>query len=89
MTDKLLAEGVARNLVKFIQNIRKDQGFNLTDKIEIALENHEAIRPAIEQFKDYICNETLATDLKLSSSAPTGKIQLSEEVELGIEVVKG
>ena len=88
-TPVLLAEGVARDLVKIIQNIRKDNGFNVTDKIVITLENHEAIRPAVEQFGDYICNETLATDLLRKDGLAADKVSLSDEVDLGIEVVKG
>ena len=61
VTDALLAEGTARELVNRIQNIRKTRDFNVTDKIAVTLENHEAIRPALEQFAEYICTCLLYT----------------------------
>ena len=64
LTDDLRAEGMARELVNRIQNIRKNKDFNVTDKIIIQLENHEAIQSAISNYGEYICNETLATQLE-------------------------
>ena len=86
VTDDLLAEGTARELVNRIQNIRKTRDFNVTDKIAVTLENHEAIRPALEQFKDYICTETLATSLDAKSEVEGEKIELNDEVSLNIRV---
>jgi len=86
ITDELLAEGTARELVNRIQNIRKTRDFNVTDKIAVTLEDHEAIRPALEQFKDYICTETLATTLNTGSGVEGEKIELNDEVSLNIQV---
>ena len=86
ITDELLAEGTARELVNRIQNIRKNKDFNVTDKIVVTLQNHKAITSAVETFGDYICNETLAVDLKLAENVNGEKIDLSDEVSLDIQV---
>ncbi len=86
ITDTLLAEGTARELVNRIQNIRKNKDFNVTDKIVVTLQNHKAITSAVETFSDYICNETLAVDLKLAETVNGEMIDLSDEVSLGIQV---
>ena len=86
ITDSLLAEGTARELVNRIQNIRKSKDFNVSDKIIVTLEDIEAIRPAVETFRQYICNETLAVDIVLSSTAPSEKVELFDNVEIGIQV---
>ncbi len=86
ITDELLAEGTARELVNRIQNIRKNKDFNVTDKIVVTLQNHKAITSAVETFGDYICNETLAVDLKLAENVSGETIDLSDEVSLDIQV---
>ena len=88
LTDSLLAEGTARELVNRIQNIRKNKDFNVTDKIVILLEKHELVIPAVEHFSDYIKNETLAVQLNLQEGVNGGdKIELPDGVQLGIQVV--
>ena len=87
LNDALLAEGMARELVNRIQNIRKDKDFNVTDKINIQLEQQAAIRPAVEQFGDYIKSEVLATDLALVSNLEKGEtLELPDDVTAQIEV---
>jgi len=86
LTDSLLDEGTARELVNRIQNLRKSKDFNITDKIVVTLQNHEAITSAVEAFGDYICSETLAEQLNLQDTVEGDQIELSEEVSLGIEV---
>ena len=73
-------------MVNRIQNIRKTRDFNVTDKIAVTLENHEAIRPALEQFADYICTETLATSLDAKSDVEGEVIELNDQVSLNIQV---
>ncbi len=87
LTDELRAEGMARELVNRIQNIRKDKGFDVTDKINVQIENHEAVQPAIAQFKDYICTEVLADSLELVDGLKDGEVQeLAEDVQVYIGV---
>lgn len=87
LTDGLLAEGMARELVNRIQNIRKNKDFNVTDKIKVQLEDKEAIQPAIEQFGDYIKSEVLAEDLTLVTDINNGEaLELPDEVTADILV---
>ena len=86
LTPELLAEGTARDLVNRIQNIRTDKDFNGTDRVTVTLEKHAAILDAVEKFRDYIKAEVLATDLVLADSVDGEKIELEDEVAVGIEV---
>jgi len=87
LTEELLAEGMARELVNRIQNIRKTKDFNVTDRIRVALERHDLVEKAVDSFGDYIKNEVLADDLILKEVIENGElIALPEEVELNMQV---
>ena len=86
VTPELEAEGMARELVNRIQNIRKSKDFNVTDKIKVTIEKNDAVIPAVEQFGDYICNETLALSLELTDGVQGESISVPEDVELQISV---
>ena len=86
MTPALQAEGTARDLVNRIQNIRKEKDFNVTDRITVTLEKHQAILSAVEQFHEYIKAEVLATDLVLADQVGGEKVELDDVVSIGIEV---
>jgi isoleucyl-tRNA synthetase len=89
ITEALEAEGMARDLVNRIQNIRKDKNFEVTDKIAVTVEQHEAVNAAIAQFGDYIKSETLALSLEMSTDIEQGEaIELPGEVKLQISVQK-
>jgi len=84
LTDDLKAEGMARELVNRIQNIRKSSKFQVTDRIHVKIGYREILKPAIEQFGDYIKSEVLADSLELSQTV------LGEKVDLdGVDVVFG
>ena len=87
LTDALLAEGTARDLVNRIQNVRKDKNFNVTDRIEVALEPHAAINDAVHQFGDYIKAEVLANALVLTTDGPWEQVELNDDVVLNVRVV--
>jgi isoleucyl-tRNA synthetase len=63
LTDALRKEGDAREFVNRIQNIRKENGFELTDRIFVQLLENDLLKPSINQFKNYICAEILADNL--------------------------
>jgi isoleucyl-tRNA synthetase len=86
MTDALLAEGTARDLVNRIQNLRKDKDFQVTDRIAVTLEKHAAILDAVAQFGDYIKAEVLAESLTMADSVNGEQVELNDEVTLVIEV---
>ncbi len=87
LTDALIAEGTARDLVNKIQNLRKDRDFNITDKIKVKLERHAAIVEAVNQHVDYIKSEVLATEFVFAEMDFVDKIELNDAVSLGIAVV--
>jgi isoleucyl-tRNA synthetase len=86
LTDVLLAEGAARDLVNRIQNLRKEKNFNVTDRIDVRIEKHEAIMQAVNQFGDYIKNEVLANSLILADAVAGEAVELNDEVTLQVEV---
>ena len=61
----LIEEGVARELINRIQNLRKTSGLEITDRIEIAIERREEIAAAVEHCRGYIASQVLATSLTL------------------------
>jgi isoleucyl-tRNA synthetase len=86
LTDDLLAEGIARELVNRIQNIRKNSDFNVTDKISVRIEKHPRLTEAIEKFGNYIQGEVLATSLSLAENVGGEKVELFDDLAVGIEV---
>ena len=89
LTDELKAEGMARELVNRIQNIRKNSDFNVTDKIDVQLEAHEAIQAAVDHFGDLISNEVLANSIRTVEGLDAGEsIELPDGVQLHILVQK-
>jgi isoleucyl-tRNA synthetase len=65
ITRELKDEGIAREFVNRIQNLRKESGFEVTDKIAVEIRRHELIDSAVEHFNDYIAAQTLARSVKL------------------------
>ncbi len=63
ISDELKQEGIARELVNRIQNIRKDSGFEVTDKIKVQLQKNEELENAVSKNLDYIMSETLTNEL--------------------------
>jgi len=63
VTNELLNEGIARELVNRIQNLRKESNFELTDKINVYFNGNEALQTSVNQFNAYICGEVLAQSI--------------------------
>ncbi len=66
VTEELRREGIARELVSKIQNIRKSSGFEISDRIAVTLSSNENSDAAIEEHKAYICNQVLADSLTIA-----------------------
>jgi len=75
ITDELRNEGIARELVNRIQNIRKDSGFEVTDRIKVYLKDNEVLEQAVKNNESYIKSETL-----------TDELIFNEEIENGTEI---
>ncbi|MDQ3140870.1 MAG: isoleucine--tRNA ligase [Bacteroidota bacterium] len=86
LDEQLEAEGVARELINRIQNIRKAKDFNVTDKIKIVLEKNQAIDKAIILHKDLICSEVLGVTLDISSQPFHEQMELFEDVNIGYDI---
>jgi isoleucyl-tRNA synthetase len=87
LDEVLEAEGMARDIVNRIQNIRKDSDFEVTDRIAVALQHDDAVVAAVERFGDYIKSETLADALELKAGLTEGvEIELPGEVKVLISV---
>ncbi|CAG5005292.1 Isoleucine--tRNA ligase [Dyadobacter sp. CECT 9275] len=91
VTEELRLEGIARDFVNRVQNLRKDSGFDVTDKISITLENNnELLASAVLANKEYICQEVQAFDLTLVSdlNGSASEIEMDEFLlKVSIEVV--
>jgi isoleucyl-tRNA synthetase len=72
ITPSLRNEGIARELVNRIQNLRKDSGFEVTDKIRVTLQEDETLMPAVKNNLEYIKQETLTEALQFVSQLDTG-----------------
>lgn len=79
VTDELKKEGNARELVKRIQNYRKTAGFEITDRITIAIESNTEINDAVAEFGDYIKSQVLATEINI---VETGSIADGVELDM-------
>ena len=77
VTDELRREGTARELINRIQNLRKDSGFDVTDKIEVTIyaggESAEEIGASLESFRDYVAAQTLSKSIVLAPSENAGE----------------
>ena len=91
ISDELRMEGIARELINRVQNIRKDSGFEVTDKIRITIKKHEGLNNAVQAHKDYIAGQTLAKEINLVDSDLNGNsivIELDDELKTSISVEK-
>jgi len=91
ITEELRQEGLARELVNRIQNIRKDSGFEITDKIELYIRKHEAINNAVMNFTGYIGTQTLAPKISLVDECNDSAaivVELDSDIETAILVKK-
>ena len=78
VTEGLRREGIARELVNRIQNIRKSSGFEITDKIKVVLSKNSLTDDAVNEYNTYICNQVLAASLTLAD-------EVSEATELELD----
>ena len=88
ITPELEQEGHARELVNRVQNIRKDMGLALTDRILLKVQDLESLKSAIINYNDYICREILADSIEFVPQIKQGtEVDINEEL-LNVEVIK-
>jgi isoleucyl-tRNA synthetase len=88
ITDALRREGVAREVVKRIQALRKESGFEITDRIRVTLESGGASDAAVEDFRDYICGQVLADELAIVPAIEGAEtfIELDNESKIALKI---
>jgi isoleucyl-tRNA synthetase len=90
ISEELKAEGIARELINRVQNLRKDSGLEVTDRIVLKVETSEAIRSAIKANIEYVCNEVLANDIQFETVSSHALItDLELEGDTKIDLIKG
>ncbi|MBV5314774.1 MAG: isoleucine--tRNA ligase [Prolixibacteraceae bacterium] len=89
LTEELKQEGIAREFINKIQNIRKDSDFEVTDRIVLKIQKHEFYNTAVLNFKDYISNQTLASELVIVDEVDAERshlVEIDTDVEARIQV---
>jgi isoleucyl-tRNA synthetase len=91
VTDELKQEGIAREFINKIQNLRKDSNFEVTDRIKLSIAKHVGFNDAVEKHKKYICAQTLADSLELVENVDSAKakeVEIDKDVLAQIEIEK-
>ncbi|MBM3405626.1 MAG: hypothetical protein FJY10_12155 [Bacteroidetes bacterium] len=91
VSNELKEEGIARELINRLQNIRKEKGFEVTDKISVKVQGHQQINQAIQNNFAYICSETLSESFELVDTLNDGDVipvEITEEVSTFVQVEK-
>jgi isoleucyl-tRNA synthetase len=92
VTEDLREEGIAREFINRIQNLRKELGFEVTDKIKLSIKDHQQINNAIKKHKDYISIQTLAGELNLlpevANDAGTKFVEIDNTIQTTIHIEK-
>src|SRR5699024_7076143 len=87
ITPELKAEGLSRELINRLQNLRKESGLEVTDRINVSLTADKELQEAIEDNLSYICNEILADSLEFGILENTGSIEIDGK-EIMVELKK-
>ena len=88
LTDELKEEGISRELINRIQNLRKTKGFEVTDRITVRLTDHPFISRALNNNLSYICAEILADSIVLDNQLTEGETATIDEYEIIIAINK-
>ena len=90
LNDDLRKEGLAREVINRIQNIRKDQGLEVTDRIKTTLLAQDILESAVRDNLNYICSETLCDDIRIVNQIKEDKdvIELVDSITTQIEIIK-
>jgi isoleucyl-tRNA synthetase len=89
LTPELLQEGIAREIINRIQNLRKDKGFEVTDKIKVKIQSHADLDEAVNRNISYICSETLAQSFEVVAAieeAEKVSVEITDNISTFIEI---
>ncbi|GHV23758.1 hypothetical protein FACS1894174_09870 [Bacteroidia bacterium] len=87
VTENLRKEGIARELVNRIQNIRKSNGYEITDKIRVVIQSDNRINESVKEFKEYIANQVLANNVILDDLTEGAELDL-DDMKLLVKIEK-
>jgi isoleucyl-tRNA synthetase len=79
LTEELVDEGIVRDLVRGVQNLRKEMGLEVTDRIDLSVHGSEALKKAVERFQEHLKAETLAVSWSWRKSDAPKEIECGEE----------
>lgn len=88
ITDELKKEGYVRDLVRGIQNLRKESGFEVTDRINLSVSGDDELKAAYEMFRDFVVSETLASSSEFTDSIADGAEVDADDKKWRISIVK-
>jgi isoleucyl-tRNA synthetase len=90
ITDELRQEGIAREFINRIQNLRKESGYDVTDKIRVEITRHPALNAAIEKHRDYIGSQTLAREIMLidTNGEDFREVEIDDDIKTGMKISK-
>jgi isoleucyl-tRNA synthetase len=88
LTEDLLLEGIARELVNRVQNLRKDMDFEVTDTITLTLKHDKRLADAIQANKSYVTSEVLAKNIEFVETNPDGEPLSFDDIETVIRLEK-
>ena len=88
ITDELKKEGYVRDLIRGIQNLRKESGFEVTDRINLIVSGDDELKSSYEMFKDFISSETLAASSEFAASISGGTEVDADDKKWRISIVK-
>jgi isoleucyl-tRNA synthetase len=89
ITDELRQEGIARDLVNRIQNLRKDMGLEIQDKIKLMIVEEDAqVKLAVDTFAEYITSETQASELTWHSKLEDSTLLEIDDVKVELKIYK-
>ena len=88
LTEDLLLEGIARELVNRVQNLRKEKNFEVTDTITLTLKHHKKLEDAIQANKSYVTSEVLAENIVFVETNPDGEPLSFDDIETVIRLDK-
>ena len=80
ITEDLRQEGIVRDIVRSVQSLRKESGFDVTDRIKLSLYGSDEVRDAVESHEDYLMTETLAVSLRWENSPAAVEVGCGEEL---------
>ncbi|NVK29003.1 MAG: isoleucine--tRNA ligase [Flavobacteriia bacterium] len=87
LDEELTAEGLAREVVNRIQNLRKDSGLDVTDRISLTLGGSEELQKAVEANSEYVCSEVLAADWKWEENNDATSVEI-DDFTLNVHIQK-